>query len=134
MNYIKKYKKIIVLLMTFFSLLFVKGIYNSSFKIYESVIFFIVIYSFFYKNDFDNKILKDDIVILSIWFSILLSFGDIIYKNMGAVTGSSIIDFFQFSNLYKTIGLFNLIYVILNTIIPKIYNLNIIKPRKKYRR
>ena len=89
------------------------------------MIFFLILILFFYNFSFkENKNVKKGIIVLSLIFSILLVVGRIIVAFQLSPSVSFLKELLKISNLVYTIGNFNLLYTILNFLIPKLMNLD----------
>lgn len=88
----------------------------------------ILLYS---KIDIFNKEYKKDVVILSLLLSFLTVFGSIVNNNLYTKDISVFSLFFKITNILLIIGLFNLFYVLLIDIIPRLDNYEIKKENPK---
>ena len=75
----------------------------------------------FYKTDLNNRVLKKEIIFLSILFSIIIVYGNIVYNLKYSQTESVLRTFFQIRNIIYIIGIFNLLLIIFTNIMPKLY-------------
>lgn len=95
-------------------------------------IFFSLIMLYF-KTDIYNKKYKKDILIFSLIFSFILVFGKIVYNLQSNADASVFIELLTIRSLIAFVGFFNLLYVILTNVFPKICDYKIkkdIKPIK----
>ncbi len=108
-------------------------------KVYDVISWFIFLslIIFYSKTDIYNKKYKKDIIIFSIIFSFILVFGKIVYDFQNDANKSAFIELLSIKSILCYVGFFNLIYIILTNIFPKIYDfkikndLNPIKSSKK---
>ena len=118
-------KILLSIIMAIFS--YITICFTSSIKAYDlySWIFFLILILFFYNFSFkENKREKKGIIVLSLIFSILLVVGRIIVAFQLSPSVSFLKELLKISNLVYTIGNFNLLYTILNFLIPKLMNLD----------
>ena len=131
----KKYISIVMAFITYISLCSY-GIVKS-YDILSWLILILLIFTY-NKIDISNKILKKEIIILSLLFSSLSIFGGIAYSLMENRELSVFKEFIKPINLLYIIGFLNLYFMLLTYIIPKLYNYNLkksnylIKPRKLF--
>lgn len=123
--------RIIPFVMTIISYLFIRTILVNKYYGFIPTILFIILLVLFYNNDYKNKIMKKEILILSCFFAVLLSYGDLLNNNLLSFS-NTFKDFFKINNLINTVAYFNLFYILLNLVIPKLYKLKpkINKPDK----
>lgn len=118
----KKIVSIIMAVITYF-VISLKGIIGT----YDVISWFIFIclIILYLKTDIYNKEFKKDIIFLSLLFTFLLVFGSIVYSFQQEAGKSVFIELFKLRTLLSFIGIFNLIYVVLVNIFPKLYNFKI---------
>ena len=127
---LKKYKIInIIMALITYSVLCSYGIIKS-YDILSWSILILLIFMYI-KIDIKNKILKKDIIFLSILFSCLFVFGNIVYSLEKNRILNVFNELINFKNLFYIIGLFNLFFILLTYLIPKLYNYSLKKNNYK---
>lgn len=84
------------------------------------LIFFSII-TLYIKTNLQNKILKKEVIVLSLIFSFITVFGKICYDLQGNIELSVFREFLKFHSFIKWIGYFNLIYILLTNLLPLLY-------------
>lgn len=106
---------------------------SSIIKTYDilSWLTFLTIIILFYKTNIFNKEMKKEIIVLSLLFSFLLILGE----NANALQYSKDVgvlrQLISYISFIKLIGYFNIIFIILTNIIPKIYSYTLKKEQNK---
>ena len=93
---------------------------------FVSWVILLILILFYMKSDIFNHKYKKDIISFSFLFSLILVFGDIVYYEKDNPNVSFFRELFTFDKLVIFIGIFNLIYIVLLNILPKLvdYKLN----------
>lgn len=120
---------IIMAIISYFSLSFLNVL--PSYSIFSWIVLLCLIL-LFSKTDIHKKELKKEIIFLSIIFAFSLTFGHITYQYINDSSISIIRVFFKVSNLLSFIGMFNLIYIILINIIPKLNRYTILEKKSLF--
>ena len=115
-------EKIIPLLMAIFSYLYIFSTFSVKKYAFFPSILFIVFVIIFYNNDFKNKILKKEVLITSLLFAFLYTYGNVLEVNLFSVNVNTYLELLSFNYINMFIGVFNIFYVILNYLFPKLYN------------
>ena len=123
-NIITVVNKLIPLLMAIITYTFIHSRLTNQFYTFLPSMLFIVLLILFYSNDFYNKVMKKEILILSGLFSVLLSYGDILSSNLLTFENTFAL-FYKMESFVTLIAYFNMIYLLLNFIMPRLYNFNL---------
>lgn len=104
-------------------------------KTYDVVSWFIflVLVLFFCKTDINNKIMKKENIFLSILFSFVIIFGSIVNELKYNTKVDIFRIFFTFKNFIYIVGIFNLLYIVLTNIMPKLYSYSIKKGKSIFK-
>lgn len=118
-------KVFIVILMAVFT--YSTFCFQDVLKVYDlsSWLIFISLILLFYKTDICNKNHKTDIILLSILFSFLTVFGRIIYNFQSDAVYSCFSELFSFRSLVYIVGFFNIFYILLTILFPKLCELEL---------
>ena len=95
-----------------------------AYNFFSWLIFFIIT-NLFLKTNIFNKILKKEIIILTILFSLLGIYGTVTYSILDSKELGLFYELLTLKNLLNTIGTFNIIFILLTNIVPKIDKYNI---------
>lgn len=128
-NILKINKKVLLAFMaliTYASLCF-----SSTLRVYDilSWLILLILLLLYNKTNIFNKTLKREIIILSVLFSFMIVYGDIAYYLQEDIHTSIFNKLISIKCLLEYIGVFNLIYIILTNIIPKLYTFSLKKKR-----
>lgn len=104
-------------------------------KTYDVVSWFIflVLVLFFCKTDINNKIMKKENIFLSILFSFVIIFGSIVNELKYNTKVDIFRIFFTFKNFIYIVGIFNLLYIVLTNVMPKLYSYSIKKGKSIFK-
>ena len=104
-------------------------------KTYDVVSWFIflVLVLFFCKTDINNKIMKKENIFLSILFSFVIIFGSIVNELKYNTKVNIFRIFFTFKNFIYIVGIFNLLYIVLTNVMPKLYSYSIKKGKSIFK-
>lgn len=87
----------------------------------------LILILFYIKADIFNNKYKKDITLFSIFFSFLLTFGNIVYCEKNNPNVSFLRELVSLNSLIIFIGIFNLLYIVLYNILPKLVDYKIKK-------
>ena len=113
--------KIIPAIMAMFSYLMIYENFFYKDRSFLTSFLFIVMIVIFYKNDFKNKTLKKEILISSVLLSFCYTYGQILRTYLFANDINTFLEFLKVENIFNFIGIFNIYYISLNYIMPKLY-------------
>ncbi len=93
-------------------------------KAYDTIswLILVILILLFSKTNLENKVMKKEIIILSIIFSFITVFGNVVNNSIYNIDSSVFREFFHLTNVVHLIGAFNLIFVVLTNLLPKLYN------------
>lgn len=117
---IKFIMKLVPLLMAVISYTFIHTILYNKFYSFIPSMLFIVLVVLFYNNDYNNKVMKKETLVLSSLFALLISYGELLkpnfYSNINTFT-----EFFKIEHIMRFIAYFNMLYLFFNNTLPKLY-------------
>lgn len=79
----------------------------------------------YYKTDKFNKTMKKEVILLSLLFSFLTIFGKVVYNLQYNNELSVFRELLKIKNLFNFLGVFNILFIILVNILPKLYNFSL---------
>ena len=86
------------------------------------------------KTDFLDKKMKKETIIFSILFAFIIVFGGIAYDLQENAELSVFKELLTFKSLIKFIGIFNLLFVILKNVLPKLYDFSLDNKKSKIKK
>lgn len=97
------------------------------------IIFFCLIILFL-KTDIFCKKMKKETIIFSILFAFIIVFGDIVYNLQYSTELSVFKELLTIKSLIKFIGVFNLLFIILKNLLPKLYDCSLSNKKTKIKK